>query len=422
MNRFVGAGIMLVVVLAACGDDRTRLASVAPDTSPGPSSTSLAVPETMPPATSGTTPTTTSGTDRADAYLASTTELYRRTLPDGQDFVVRLSADTYADVFGLTWTAPTGSAELCLGDHAMFMGVPGDIGDWGSAWVSHAWFDAVDTSQPAVLQGSMWAAVDSSQTMQFLVVRTVDDVEQVVLSLANGDEVDRASVSNRIAMVAIDVAAQDAAGQQGGLIVTVVDDQGRASAPVALNAPTRTPLPAECGPGDPPQRELPGEGEQPPNPSAAEEQIRERHALLVDRTIDAADKPADLIDDDTGVDDATARLNAGPYREAADSAVHSIEELVFTSPTEAWFRYTITTSPNGTFSGRFGMATFNGSVWQITRATVCQDLALALAPCEPNPPVVEPPSTPEWEAAWQEWMSRAMLYNDNDGCPPLSQC
>jgi hypothetical protein len=30
--------------------------------------------------------------------------------------------------FGLTWRAPTGSAERCLGDRAAFLGVPGDIG------------------------------------------------------------------------------------------------------------------------------------------------------------------------------------------------------------------------------------------------------------------------------------------------------
>lgn len=75
-----------------------------------------------------------------------------------------------------------------------------------------------------------------------------------------------------------------------------------------------------------------------------------------------------------------------------------------------------------TYSDRFGIAVFNGAVWQITRATICQDLALALSPCQPTSKVIEPPSTPEWQAAWQEWMSRANLYNANDGCGPLSQC
>jgi len=94
---------------------------------------------------------------------------------------------------------------------------------------------------------------------------------------------------------------------------------------------------------------------------------------------------------------------------------------VFTQPDEAWFRYTIATTTT-TYADRFGIAVFNGEVWQITRTTICQDLELALAPCQPTTHVIEPPPTPEWQAAWQEWMSRANLYLCNDGYGPLSQC
>lgn len=147
--------------------------------------------------------------------------MYRRTLPDGQDFVVRLSTEPYATVFRLSWTAPTGSAKRCLGDHAVFLGVPGDIGSWGPAWVAAPWFDAAVPTQPAVLLSSMWAAEDTVPATELLVVRTVD-------------------------------------------------------------------------------------------PTAAVAQISQRHALLVDRSVPLDRRPADLLDDDTGVQAAIAALDDSP--------------------------------------------------------------------------------------------------------------
>jgi len=141
----------------------------------------------------------------------------------------------------------------------------------------------------------------------------------------------------------------------------------------------------------------------------------------VGRSIAADDKPTDLLDDYTGVQAAIAAVDLGQYRDVAASAAYSIDELVFTQPDEAWFRYTIVTNTS-TFANRFGTATFDGSVWQITRATICQDRGLAAAPCRPEPEPVVLPTNPEWEAAWQEWMTRASLYPSGNGCPPLTQC
>ena len=126
------------------------------------------------------------------------------------------------------------------------------------------------------------------------------------------------------------------------------------------------PAAAECGPGDAPIRPLPDPGVQPHDPATAEAQIRERHALLVDMSVPFADKPADLLDDRTGVQDATARLDIGQFADVAKTASYTIAQVVFTAPDQAWFRYTITTSTS-TFADRFGVATFNGAVWQITR-------------------------------------------------------
>ena len=149
--------------------------------------------------------------------------------------------------------------------------------------------------------------------------------------------------------------------------------------------------------------------------------IFQRLALLVDQLTPAGEKPADLLDDNTGVQAAVDQVNTGPYRGTATTAAYTIDELVFTAPDEAWFRYTITTDAS-VFADRFGKAVFNGEVWQITRDTICQDLALAEGICDPPAQPVVLPSDPEWEAAWREWWDRAMQYMPRDGCPPVSQC
>ena len=67
-----------------------------------------------------------------------------------------------------------------------------------------------------------------------------------------------------------------------------------------------------------------------------------------------------------------------------------VEELVFTSPTEAWFRYRIETI-NGLFGERYGIAVFVDDVWKITRETICQDLALAGGSCGDDVRTIRPP-------------------------------
>ena len=399
--------VLLVMSATACGGPQTTLEASPTETAPASSAigtpTTVDVPAASviepstapaPPDTATTVPGTIAAIDAADGYLDGTTEIYRRALPDGQDFVVRRSAESYATVFDLSWTAPTGSAEQCLGDHAMFFGVPGDIGSWGSAWVAAAWFDAAHPTQPAVLHSSMSAAEDSVPATEFLVMRTAADVAEVVLLARDGRELDRAPAANGVAMVMVEPQAQNDGQTVTVLRVSTVATDGQHSAPSPLLPPLAASSgQADCGPGDPPQRPLPGAGAQPADPATADAQIRRRLALLADRSVPADQKPADLLDDDTGVRAAIALLDDGPYRDVAASAVYAIDELVFTAPTEAWFRYTITTS-SSTYGDRFGIAVFNGDVWQITRATICQDLALALSPCLPNPPIVEPTSTP----------------------------
>ncbi len=137
----------------------------------------------------------------------------------------------------------------------------------------------------------------------------------------------------------------------------------------------------------PPPPALPEPGEQPADPATDE-------ATIVDLmlTIYGDDDGGNdaRIDDTTGVAGARDQVREGSFEEAAANAEAIVEELVFTSPTEAWFRYRIETT-SGTFSERFGIAVNVESVWKITRATICQDLSLAGGDCGGDTGPIRPP-------------------------------
>lgn len=419
INRAVAACAVLAMCVTACRETDSISGAPMP-TENVPSTEPVATTaDTIPPVpdTTSVVTATAAGTDLADAYLADTTEIYRRALPDGHDFVARLSNGSYASVFGMVWNAPTGTAETCLGDGALFVGIPGVMRSWGSAWTATRWFNALRSTQPAVLQTTM--AIDETSPGAYMVVRVDTDATELALFAGDGTEVDRAPVSHSIAVVVMPPEAWEEGETVENLTVRLTAADGTESAPVPLTYRDQTALP-ECGPGEAPVLALPAPGNQPADPAAAEALIRDRYALLVDQSIPADQKPSDLLDDYTGVQAAIAGMKRGQYADIAASATYAIDELVFTAPDEAWFRYTITTSAS-TWPDRFGQAMLNDGVWQITRATVCQDLALTQSPCNPNPSSVVP-DDPKYEAAYQEWVSRAMLYPDGDGCAPLSNC
>ncbi|HUF98558.1 MAG TPA: hypothetical protein VMM60_10555 [Ilumatobacter sp.] len=141
---------------------------------------------------------------------------------------------------------------------------------------------------------------------------------------------------------------------------------------------------------EPPPPALPDAGEQPTDPDAGQA-LADRFAELWSRDVPFADKPHDLLDDWTGVVTAAELVNSGTYAEAASTAEHVIDEFVFTSPTEAWLRYTIYTDM-GTFAQRYATATLVDGLWQFPRAAVCQDLSLAGGGCEPFVEQIYPPS------------------------------
>ncbi len=141
---------------------------------------------------------------------------------------------------------------------------------------------------------------------------------------------------------------------------------------------------------NPPVPTLPEPGEQPVDAAAVEELVRQRVTVLYDRVIDPADKPADLLDSREGIDEALAAVAAGPFADAAIGSQLQIDGIVFTSPTQAWFEYTLLTT-SGSFSGRFGYANLIDGSWRIGRAVLCQDLMLAGAACNPPVDMVVPP-------------------------------
>jgi hypothetical protein len=129
----------------------------------------------------------------------------------------------------------------------------------------------------------------------------------------------------------------------------------------------------------PPPPALPDPGEQPADPGAADAEIRAAMAALYGEFGDGVER-TDFIDDPTGVAEAREQVQAGVYADDASSALATIDELVFTSPDEAWFRYSIDT-PGNDFDNRYGIAVTVDGVWKITRATICQDLSLAGGDC-----------------------------------------
>ena len=139
----------------------------------------------------------------------------------------------------------------------------------------------------------------------------------------------------------------------------------------------------------PPPPALPDAGEQPEDPAAAEAEIRAAMTELYS-VIGSAAESGDLIDDPTGVADARAQVQAGGFAETAASAVATIDELVFTTPDEAWFRYSIDTDMSF-FDNRYGISVLVDGVWKITRSTVCQDLSMAGGDCGGDWQSIYPP-------------------------------
>ncbi len=361
------------------------------------------------------------GPDPADQFLDQTEQIYRREMPSGYDLQIRQSNVSYGELFGIEWDLPTGSQSECLGNPAVFIGDPTGPKQWLSAWTAQQWWPIGEANDFRVTEQYF----DETSNV---IIRT--DLDGVSAGILQGDELaDTTEFVDGVAVIEMLGFGNGPFNEETEPTLSIAVR----SADGAINVQTMALYSEQYGnPGIPdacagpafPGSELPEPGaEQPADPAAAEVVVRDRHAILVDRS-DAA-KPDDILTDDTGVAEARAEMEAGQYGDSAAAAEYTIDEVVFTDAETAWFEYTIV-APTGTFGPRFGQAIFNGEVWQITRQTICQDLSLAGGQCDETagtvnlqPPLADGVDIDEAQRVWQQlWEAYSMKMN----CHPLSPC
>lgn len=243
-----------------------------------------------------------------------------------------------------------------------------------------------------------WLTLGSvdGQPQWVVVAQTPAGTTNVTVTFADGT-IDSAESANGIAVLIapgvapteivegdgtywVDTAPEFVLTFEGGANPDVVDSNGVAT----WNDPE---FRAAC---EPPPPALPDPGEQPDDPTAAEAEITAAMIALYDST-EVLDGDAVYLDDDTGVADARAQVAEGGFSAEASSAQAIIEELVFTEPSTAWFRYRIDTDGIG-LTNRYGIAVFVNGEWKITRNTVCQDLSMAGGDCGGAWEHIQPPS------------------------------
>ncbi|MEP1123642.1 MAG: hypothetical protein ABJH68_07110 [Ilumatobacter sp.] len=403
-------------------DPASDTAVDAPPTSPSPpASPSSAAASTLPP-------------DLADPYLDQTTVVFEEVMNDDLPFVVRLSQVSYGDLFDIEWTAPTGSAEECLGGPAIIVGDPtGErqgLND-SSAWDAFPLPELSDEHPTHVARaaGPFSFRIDRDASTSVFLVRTQLPVSAVEMQ---GEGFTTTSAEFVDGVAAIAVTAEMVRDDQGSFSVpfdqatlTLRPESGADIDPtlltLALADDGQSDLGSSpCVPTVPPGPELPDPGEPPADPAGAEATIRERFALAVDLSIPFGDKPDDLLDSAVGVEQAIAEALDGPNAGYLRDARHEIVDLVFTSPTEAWFVYDL--EALGVMFRPFGRATLVEESWQISRNTICQDLAQAGAICEPAAAAETPPTDSTVAPPTTLSESELLAYTEPLFCNPIRPC
>ena len=120
-----------------------------------------------------------------------------------------------------------------------------------------------------------------------------------------------------------------------------------------------------------PEVTLPAAGEQPADPAAADQAIRDALAAVMDTTRSDEER-AGAVDDPVGLSDAFERVDEFFGTLSTESQVE-ISELVFVAPDQAVFTFerTLDRSPMAFLQGR---ARLLDGVWKITRSTYCGEL------------------------------------------------
>ncbi len=268
-------------------------------------------------------------------------------------------------------------ARWCFGDAELRIGLAGpNLIDVTSA----TWYSELHTQVAVSPTHAGWA---DGQPMTVLAVQVADGVTDVAAT--SGEVTDRVAPTGGVAVLLLPGVDPYA----GGYTVEITDAAGARTLTESELNPSNSPEWREAC--EPPPPALPAAGEQPADAPAAEAAVRDVFTTLFGSTTPFEDQPAGLLDDDTGVAAAIEVARNGDYADAVATAEYTIEDFVFTSPTEAWFRYAINTGESY-FSQRYGTAHLIDGSWRISRGVICQDLALAGAPCEPDPGPIYPES------------------------------
>jgi hypothetical protein len=152
---------------------------------------------------------------------------------------------------------------------------------------------------------------------------------------------------------------------------TTPSDPCDAAAGPAPAAPTPTTTPPS----------LPSPGAQPADPAAARLEIERAFTTSYDGGVGDSPEKQAVVEDPTVLAHALEQINQGPYAGHVADSDAKVNDVVFTSPTEATVRYEIDIVNYTSFTGRIGQAKLIDGRWKITRATTCNDIALSGVHC-----------------------------------------
>lgn len=332
--------------------------------------------------------------------------------PDGAGDALATSPDEFGR-FQWAWNDPWAGAEyLASRTTETGLSLRAHRRLWGGAPSVHHDLDPASSFMPppgCFPTGEVRVAVAGTGTIDVglgsWIERPGEEVSVMVFELGRVD-----GVPVRAALVQVPAAvnavtgtwsdgAADTATPENGVVLLAVPGEGSAAQVVLtldvesgdttvdvqeLATASQADWSARCLPPPP---ALPAPGEQPADVEVATEAVVATVAAVYEFSSEPDDRIR-WIDDPSGVAGAMEDVANGPFAEAALSATVTVNEVVFTSPTEAHYRYTITTNL-GTFANRFGRALLTDDGWKLTRDTVCQDLSLGGSPC-PGELVVGP--------------------------------
>lgn len=278
------------------------------------------------------------------------------------------------------WTPPPG----CFQSAELRVAIAGngiiDVGGMG-------WYE-----EPFNGQAVSWVPLGSSdrQPMWVVVAQVPQGTSEVTVVFEDGGQ-DTAVPQNGVAVLAVPNANHPTEQDVYQAPVFYVTFSGGAE-PTSLGSDelNNWDNPGFAALCSPPPPALPDPGEQPADPAAARAEV----IALMNGGYGDSREPgsgSSFLEDDTGVAEAREQVAEGGFSGEADTAKAIVEELVFTEPDEAWFRYRVETSGTG-LSNRYGIAVLIDGTWLITRNTVCQDLSMAGGDCGGGWTTIMPPS------------------------------